>query len=58
MRRHTALLLLALNVATVLAAYAPDRDGDRSFFGRIRAAIHRILRHTGSTNDWPVPPKP
>ena len=52
------LIVLSKDRQKEVARITPDRDGDRSFFGRIRAAIHRILRHTGSTNDWPVPPKP
>ncbi|HEY3055302.1 MAG TPA: hypothetical protein VGK31_05160 [Thermoanaerobaculia bacterium] len=56
MRRHTAALLLALSVVSSFAAYAPGPD--RSFFGRIRSAIHRVVRHIISDGDWLTPPKP
>jgi hypothetical protein len=60
MRRSTAVFLLSLSVFIATPSYAAnnDRDFDRGFGSRIRAAIHRIARHIAPNVDWLSPPKP
>ena len=56
MRRTTAVFLLSLSVFIATPSDPANSYGD--FGARIRAAIHRVVRHIASNADWITLPKP